>query len=337
MNENDSRSPEEIESDIERTRADFSSTIEAIQHKLSPSEMMDNAVDYALSTTPGAFSVNLINSVRDNPIPVALIGVGIAWLMAAGRKEPAYPAGYYRRGRRSAYYSDLDTPYEDEFAAEYPTSADAGTSSDGMMQRMASRTGDTARGLKEKASQAGQRLSSSASSVTGRVQQAGQSARSRLQETTQSARSRLQETTQSAQARMSEMSRRSQMHYSRAKQQVGQFADEQPLMIGAIGIAVGAALGALLPRTRREDELLGDTRDELLERAKEAAREQAETVKQSAQRVAEMAKQEATRMKDDMASTASQSMGQGQGQAQGGASRTEGASFGGTGGQQSIH
>lgn len=334
MKNTDNRSPEEIESDIERTRADFSSTIDAIQHKLSPTEMMDQAVDYALSTTPGAFSMNLVNSVRDNPIPVALIGVGIAWLMAAGRQSPAYPPRRYARSARRPVYSAYEEgAYEgydegDYLAArDYGAGYDAGTADEGMMQRMASRTGEAARSVKESASHAGQRVSETASSAADRVQEAGRSARAKLHETSEQ-----------AQARMSEISRRSQMQMYRAKDRFSELFDEQPLIVGAVGLAIGAALGAAIPPTRRENEMMGSVRDDLVGRAKETAREQAETLKQSAQRVAETAKQEAERATDDL-SRGSAMPGSGTASTGTSASGTStgGTSFGGTTGSSSIH
>jgi len=345
----DNRRPEEIESDIERTRADFSSTIEAIQNKLTPSELMDQAVDYALSTTPGAFSANLVNSVRDNPIPVALIGVGIAWLMAAGRKQETIPP-HMRRQRvtRRAFYPDAESAYDGLPNAQYSSSYESSGSGggDGMLRRAAAKTSETGRDLKDKASEVGQRISGTASEMTGRVQQAGQEARTRLSESAQSAKVRLSETAEStrmrlsesaqaAQARMNEMSERSRMQYYRTKERVGQMVDEQPLVLGALGIALGAAIGAALPTTRRENELMGQTRDDLLGRAKETALEQAEVVKQSAQRVAEVAKKEVERVKDDITSSAMQGKDRTGSIATGG---TDGAPFGGTTpGQQSIH
>jgi hypothetical protein len=48
---------------------------------------------------------------------------------------------------------------------------------------------------------------------------------------------------------------------------------EQPLVLGAIGLAVGAAIGALLPRTETEDRLMGETRDDLVARATDTVEE----------------------------------------------------------------
>jgi hypothetical protein len=98
----DNRRPEEIEGDLERTRAEVSSTIDAIQSKLTPGQLMDQAVSYLRTSAPADFGTNLSHAVRDNPVPVALIGVGIAWLMMSGQR-----ADGRARWRRDAYDRDV--------------------------------------------------------------------------------------------------------------------------------------------------------------------------------------------------------------------------------------
>lgn len=296
----DNRRTEDLESDIAQTRADFSDTIDAIQSKLTPRELKKQAVDYALNTTPGAFGANLVNTVRDNPVPVVLIGVGIAWLMAARKQSSQYMSRMHNQRAlhgASAYPEIADAYYED--GMEYASGAYADNSDEGMLHRAASRTGQAASELKHKASDVGHRLGDTAAEMSERARQARERARGKLQETAEEARARLRDVGQ-----------RSQAQYYRAKDRVDRMLDEQPLVVGALGVALGAALGAALPTTRRENELMGRTRDDLLEKAKETARAQAETVKQSAQRLAQTAKQEANRVKDDMSNAASQGMDQ---------------------------
>lgn len=48
--------------------------------------------------------------------------------------------------------------------------------------------------------------------------------------------------------------------------------EDNPMAVGAMGIAVGALLGAMLPSTRKEDELLGEVSDELTDDAKSLAK-----------------------------------------------------------------
>lgn len=61
--------------------------------------------------------------------------------------------------------------------------------------------------------------------------------------------------------------------------------DENPMAIGAMGIAVGALLGALLPSTRREDELLGEKSDRLKDEVRHAAREGRDRVAEAGREV----------------------------------------------------
>ena len=46
-------------------------------------------------------------------------------------------------------------------------------------------------------------------------------------------------------------------------------------MLGALGLALGATLGASLPRTETEDEVVGETRDDLMKTAAGKARDYA--------------------------------------------------------------
>ncbi len=43
--------------------------------------------------------------------------------------------------------------------------------------------------------------------------------------------------------------------------------DQNPLALGLIAIVIGALIGALIPETRKEHELMGPTRDQLAEKA----------------------------------------------------------------------
>ena len=70
---------------------------------------------------------------------------------------------------------------------------------------------------------------------------------------------------------------------------------EQPLVLGALGLAAGAAIGAALPTTDKEDEWLGDSRDRLAERAKEAGWEQVEKARAAAGAAYSAAREEAER------------------------------------------
>jgi hypothetical protein len=78
---------------------------------------------------------------------------------------------------------------------------------------------------------------------------------------------------------------------ARALRGLGELLEERPLAVGAAALAVGLLSGLALPGTRREDELLGDTRDELLESAREAGKDALEKGKEAAASAVERVKE----------------------------------------------
>lgn len=318
----DNRRPEEIEGDIQRTRAEVGSTIDAIQSKLTPGQMMDQALTYARTSLPADFGANLGNTVRDNPMPVALVGVGLAWLMMSGRNSD----GRARQRRQNAVYyagdydtrhfddSEADAEYAGTFRGDFSSSDTSEGSQEGTMQKASAKAGEASQRVKGKASELsgkaselGEKASGFASRITGKASEMTGRARDAMS----GARDRMSESANSGRSRMGDMSQRSQQQFYQAKSRVNNMLEEQPLAIGALGIAIGAMLGAALPATRREDEMLGRKRDDLLENAKATGREQAEHLKESAKRVAETAKNEANRTASSMSSSAGSAAGSG--------------------------
>ena len=53
----------------------------------------------------------------------------------------------------------------------------------------------------------------------------------------------------------------------RGRQTAGDFFENQPLVVGALAVALGAAIGGLMPRSRYEDETFGSHRDRLVHEA----------------------------------------------------------------------
>jgi ElaB/YqjD/DUF883 family membrane-anchored ribosome-binding protein len=70
-----------------------------------------------------------------------------------------------------------------------------------------------------------------------------------------------------------------QHQVDRARTGFEQMLEEQPLVLGAVAIALGAVLGATLPTTRIENRYLGPSRDNLQDRVGEYARDQWERAK----------------------------------------------------------
>lgn len=70
--------------------------------------------------------------------------------------------------------------------------------------------------------------------------------------------------------------------------------EEQPLILGAIGLAIGAAIGAALPMTETEDNLMGGTAHQLRQSAQDAARQEVEGLRTAAVDVVDSVKKAVT-------------------------------------------
>jgi uncharacterized protein DUF3618 len=118
----------EIREEIAQTRGEMSETIEAIQDRLRPSTVVANATERVKSATTekvrqmantagdAADRVvhnSFVDAVRENPWPVAMIGIGAAWLWMKGRDSGQYRTGRYAYGDdyRSRNASGLESDW----------------------------------------------------------------------------------------------------------------------------------------------------------------------------------------------------------------------------------
>lgn len=67
-----------------------------------------------------------------------------------------------------------------------------------------------------------------------------------------------------------------------AGETLAKFYREQPLIAGSLGIAIGAALGGLVPPTEMEDEVLGEASDRSVDAAKSTAVKEYDELRDSA-------------------------------------------------------
>lgn len=266
------RSSAEIEREVERSRARLTASLEELRQQFTPGGIADQLWDYARSSGGAEMTRNLGRSVRDNPLPLLLIGAGIGWLMQSSGNNRG--DGRYRR-EVGDYDFDEDRYYDTE--AEYGTQSTGwaeGASSAG--RKAGKRAGEAAtsayRGTARAADTASDVVQGAYESTTEAARSAGAGIRQAASATADYA------------AGAGDVTRRGARRVSSYTRHLAQ---EQPLALGAIGLALGALLGAGLPPTRSEDELFGETSDALKDQAKGAAEEQYEQTKRSARRVSE--------------------------------------------------
>ena len=133
----------------------------------------------------------------------------------------------------------------------------------GVIERAREEVSDAARTVSEKVSDAGTRLRSAAGDVTQKVSEVASDVTERVSET------------------VSQVSDRGERELQRARYTY----EETPWVGAAVALALGAAAGLSIPSSWRERELLGEKRNELLERVRETGREKLEAVRNVAEEV----------------------------------------------------
>jgi hypothetical protein len=257
---------EQLEREAEATRAQIAATLDELRGRMTTGQIVDQLVDYARDSGGGEFARNFGRQVVGNPIPVALVGAGIAWLMMAGRSVPSddIAAGMSEAGRRR----------------------EAGGRSSAAARRArewAQQTRDTAAQLNQGAADVGASLQESASAAGNAVRDSASAA----YDTASSTYAAAADTASSAYAAAAECSRQGADAIARGASRIsdrvatsGQgiltLLQEQPLVLAGLGLAIGSLLGAALPMTDAEDELMGEASDAAKSEAKARAAEQVE-------------------------------------------------------------
>jgi hypothetical protein len=89
---------EQLEREAGQTRAQLSRTVEELRGRMTPGQMIDQLTNYAREGPAAEFRRNLAREVRENPLPLVLIGIGIG----ESRKISARALPARDRARHSA-------------------------------------------------------------------------------------------------------------------------------------------------------------------------------------------------------------------------------------------
>ncbi|MBR9862119.1 MAG: DUF3618 domain-containing protein [Rhodobacteraceae bacterium] len=377
---NDTRSASEIERDIERQRANLSDNIETLQDKFSIDTMVRQVGDQ-FREHGGDLGRSVVEQVKANPVPLALTGIGLAWMMFGNgqkREQPnrsreyrsfdrynsherdAYPATRvaphpaddyrsreddYRQSRRrsgmpysppvktlgngdplpswsqdddddgTSYIADRAADAQDAMGHARDRVADAkdqvaGSVADakdqvtGSVSHGADKLRDSAGNLRDRVSSAAASGKSAIASGAGTVQDKMAAARSRIAEGTENLSEEGRKRVIAAREKAIEMRRTATQKASEGADAAADFYDRQPLVVGALALAVGAALGGALPRTRTEDKYVGAHSDRMFEEAERIFQEEKEKAARVAKSVQKEVKDIASETKSDLDSGA---------------------------------
>jgi Protein of unknown function (DUF3618) len=235
------KSTRELELEAEQARAQVADTADSIRAKMSPGQLIDEFTGYFSGGDGSVALHNLGSQVRDNPMPIALIGAGLAWLMLG--KGAAASGSPGQRGSDAGF-------------GEVGSNKDAQSAIGNAFSTVREKLSDVSTGAATTARSAGQSVKDSMAGLTDQAA--------------------------STSAGLADQ----------AKQTASAMLGQDPLILAALGVAVGTAIGVALPHTTIEDQQLGPYRDRLKEGAEDALNTGLEAAKDVAGKAYVTAKRE---------------------------------------------
>jgi hypothetical protein len=272
---------------------------------------VENMVHDAQETVTDA-KTTVFEVVRANPIPAALVAVGLGWLLMSARSSGGASGARRMRARRELRIQQDPYGHAQAGSTRYPYSQLQG-SYGGEEQ---SGLDETMRDMKAGVSRLGHRIGQGASEVGHKVEDAGH----KVQEGVSHLAHQAQDAAHSVGEKVGNLAHQASEGVTSLAHRAGEGAGalahdardaasrlattatsagrsayhgveqgfentlrDNPLALGAVALAVGAAIGLALPHTEREDEWLGGTRDRLFNRAQHAAHDMLETAEHRAE------------------------------------------------------
>ena len=260
--------PAAIERELNQTRARLGEHLDELTRRLSPGQLVDEALSYVRDGQGADFVRNLGAGVRDNPLPVTLTGLGLTWLAVATSMNGGHGS---RQRALVPYGSDPYADTRDDVAQRARAAGEAlSSAADETQDAFRARVAEARAGILGVKQQAQE----TTSAFADRVQQALDSAESRASRGWDRVSGSVRDASRQSAETAGQSFDQARDMASRAANDVASAVSENPLLLAAFGVAAGALLGALIPRTRQEDAYLGG-----------AARQASDTVRQAGEQL----------------------------------------------------
>lgn len=205
----------------------------------------------------------LFEIVEQNPLPAALAGISLGWLYLNSRNDARRPTSYgaYGSGRSiQAGYNDRSSGRTTRFSNPYDYANGGSNQGQGGIRDVVNQTQDTV------------------GNVVGQVQDTVGNVVGQAQDTASNIANQTRDTAENLAYQAQYQAQRVEDRFQRALY-------ENPMAVGVTAVALGMGLGLALPQTQRENELMGEARDNLVGKAQEAAQDTIQKVQNVAGQV----------------------------------------------------
>jgi ElaB/YqjD/DUF883 family membrane-anchored ribosome-binding protein len=247
---------QELSRDIAATRQQIGQTLDALQSRLTPQHLLAEARDTVMDTTRE--KVEQAGQIAQATVKSAgdAITTTLAENPIIGAVVGAGLSWFATMGRSGG--NAMDNQSQNPLDATVHRVQDTA----GQVATTAQQIGSQVAG---QAQQIGSQIAGQAQQVGGQVADQAQQLTTQVQQQAQQATSWLQHT-----------------------------YEENPLLVGAVAVAAGLAIGMAIPETPQENRLMGETRDQLVQKAQHVAQDTVHKVQAVTQEAAQAAKQAAS-------------------------------------------
>lgn len=239
-----------IEAEINRSRHALNDTIEALGGKLTPGQIVDEAMGL-LKGQAGKLTADLGRQVRDNPLPLLLIGAGVAMYFL--HKQGAPPALSDEHAQAHSQFSALEAARTATIRAhdeDEPTWAHRLHEVEAEALGLKQEAGEAIDAFKQRVKAAGDSLAKAAAGARDRIAAGYSSATHAITGGAAAAGQFVSDQAHHAKQTAGDLKHGAQTLYA-----------DNPLAAGAIGVAIGALIGSFAPLSPVERDHLSGVAD----------------------------------------------------------------------------
>jgi ElaB/YqjD/DUF883 family membrane-anchored ribosome-binding protein len=262
----------ELQQEAEASRADLMHTVDSLQSRVSPRALKEDVKEYVRDTS-NSLLYDVERRIRDNPLQAAAIAAGLAFplwrllssvpapiaLIGAGIALSQRGASSVRgvgsaKGSNGSGVSDAISHAADNLSHQMTSAADMAK------QKINTLKTQTADAVDDAVHRAQDFASDSAAKVSDAVSQAYDSGKDIAEKATHDV----------------------ELALDRTKDRLIQAIEQHPLVVGGIGLLLGAFVASCIPTTSAEASAFGEVSDGLKNRALNAVSEGMDVVKSAA-------------------------------------------------------
>lgn len=252
-----------LQREASAARDGLSSALDDLKESVSTTAITNGAMTFAKEGS-SAIARAAVDRAMASPLAAMLIGAGIFMLMSGGNKDSKVGAVVDKGNSAIKSTASTLAGVGSSIAGAASGALSAVSRASGAVSSAASHATDTITGT---AAAAADRLKSAATDASEMAAGTYDAARVKAGDLAAQGREQGEHALHETQAMVSEYQGR-----------LEQFAREQPIVVAALGVAFGAALGAALPLTRAEQEYMGGAARKVADRGTDIAKQVVDTV-----------------------------------------------------------